>query len=866
MNFVFSAPASASRSLKALLISFSIIAISAFASNAAQIPKIFSSANPTWINPILESAQRVNSREVSEGYYFTLVDMQEHVEKEVSYLHYCKQIISESGVQNASQISVDFDPSFQKLEFHKIIIWRNGKPSNRLNLKAFKVIANEEDLSRFIYQGTYSAYLILDDIRKGDKIEYSYSITGRNPIFKGKFSKELYLQGYTAINKAYLSVVCSSSRNLNFKYFNKVHSPKIESFNGMKRYTWEALMVKAAIQEENQPSWYNDFKRVQISDYQNWKEVAIWANELNKPITSFSGALASRVQALKKKNVGNLSGYFRDAVTLVQDEVRYMGVEMGVYSHKAHNPQKVFDQRYGDCKDKSLLLMSILEFGGIKANMALINTYYQDKVASYLPSPLNFNHAVVIAYVGGKQIWVDPTISGQGGKGTDLWFPNYRMALIVSPGSNTLSTIPEVAAGFSTMRETFTVDSATMGATLYVKTKYTGNMAESVRSSLANQSITEAEKSYLDYYARLYKEIEAVDTVKINDNRGKNELEIEEFYKIDNFLKREKDKSGCKGEFYAYQIENVLPKVAATRKSPAYLNYQYSISYTASIVLPGGWRIEPENKEISRSQYRLYYRTFTVGDTLNLDYQYSLTADHIPTSDVKQVVKDVEDIDNNYLGFSFTYNPDATKAGGGTNYPMLLFALFILASGVYAIIRIATMHTATEMPEYEPAGIGGWLIFLAFSLLATVIRPLYFVISQEYFSSNLWAAYDGRQMVTAFKILLVFEVAGNILLSLGAAFCLFLMYKKRDIFPKVTGAVLGFSLIFALADTFLASVFLNIKDTTDANTVRGIIGSFVWIAYLSRSSRVKETFIIPYPEEYFEVQEEVEKKDEEIGV
>jgi transglutaminase-like putative cysteine protease len=36
-----------------------------------------------------------------------------------------------------------------------------------------------------------------------------------------------------------------------------------------------------------------------------------------------------------------------------------MGIEMGQYSHKANNPERVFKQRYGDCKDKSLLLVSM---------------------------------------------------------------------------------------------------------------------------------------------------------------------------------------------------------------------------------------------------------------------------------------------------------------------------------------------------------------------------------------------------------------------------------------------------------------------------------------------------------------------------
>jgi hypothetical protein len=96
--------------------------------------------------------------------------------------------------RTASSISIGFDPSFERLDVHEIIVWRNNVAVNRLSTRSFKVIADEKELSRFIYQGSYSAYCILDDIRKGDKIEYSYTVTGRNPIFNNKFFRELYFQ------------------------------------------------------------------------------------------------------------------------------------------------------------------------------------------------------------------------------------------------------------------------------------------------------------------------------------------------------------------------------------------------------------------------------------------------------------------------------------------------------------------------------------------------------------------------------------------------------------------------------------------------------------------------------------------------
>src|SRR5690606_27147644 len=128
--------------------------------------------------------RRANLKEISEGYYQLLFEEQRHVEKQTVYRHIIRQIVSEAGIQNGSEITVEYDPSYEKLQFHQVIIRRNGQVINRVDPSKFKVLQQETELSMFIYSGIHSAYLIVEDVRKGDQIEYAYSIIGENPIYK----------------------------------------------------------------------------------------------------------------------------------------------------------------------------------------------------------------------------------------------------------------------------------------------------------------------------------------------------------------------------------------------------------------------------------------------------------------------------------------------------------------------------------------------------------------------------------------------------------------------------------------------------------------------------------------------------------
>jgi transglutaminase-like putative cysteine protease len=91
-----------------------------------------------------------------------------------------------------------------------------------------------------------------------------------------------------------------------------------------------------------------------VSEYESWKQVADWASALFPFPAVLSQDLQKRIADIKAKHAlpaDQLSAVLR----FVQDDVRYMGIEMGVHSHKPHPPAQVFRQRFGDCKDKAYL-------------------------------------------------------------------------------------------------------------------------------------------------------------------------------------------------------------------------------------------------------------------------------------------------------------------------------------------------------------------------------------------------------------------------------------------------------------------------------------------------------------------------------
>ncbi|WP_428329217.1 DUF3857 domain-containing protein [Mucilaginibacter sp.] len=827
-----------------------IIVLSFTAAHAAQ-PVVHLSPKPSWLSICKPYDKKPALRTVEDGYFFALIEHQVEVEKQADYHHIIREIVSETGIQNGSEISVSFDPAFEKLDFHSVTVWRDGKSQNRLKVSAFKVLADEKDLSNFIYQGTYSALCILDDIRKGDRIEYSYTITGRNPIFNNKFCGFLYLQSYQTVAHQYAALIVSAQHKLNMKAFNELSKPSITDVGGSKKYEWEDFQIKPALYDENEPGWYDARAYVQVSDYNSWAEVNDWAQSINPAKTDIKGELAERIAKLKLDAGNDKEKYFRNAVKTVQDEVRYMGIEIGQYSHRANNPEKVFTQRYGDCKDKSLLLVSMLRANGIDANMVLVNSNGGD-IGTFIPANNVFDHAVVVAQVNGKPVWVDATISYQRGAGTAIYFPNYGKGLVLKPGNNALAVIPDSKTGKIVCEDKFTIKDEKSPVKFEVKTTYTLNQADKIRYRLASAGMAETEKNYLKYYSGIYNKIESKDSVVVIDNEDKNELTTIEKYEITDYFKKDSVSGKYEAGFYANGIKEQLPDITNQTKTPISVNYPFNEDYTVKVILKSGWDIPDAHNSISRDAYRFSSAYSASGNTLTLNYQFAYLKGVIPVNKLAEFKKDIKELSDNALSYSISYSPGGSSSNNtDVNQWMLNMVLLIVLLLGFVGYRIYHQQTPPLVFTYGNSfiSVGGWLILVAIGLFVTPVTVIMAFVNTRYLQVSVWDNLGAYRYGNSLKAQVIFEVAGETVLMCYAVFCLILLLNRRDILPKYIIGYFIFATSFFVADyAFVASVsHLKVPDSYITTITRSFIIGVVWISYFKKSTRVKQTFLVPYP-------------------
>lgn len=652
----------------------------------AQTKKPLVQKEPAWVTITnFDYNDKHLDDQAEDGFVNLVSEKQVSLQQQSTYVKTAFKILSETGVQNSSEVNVNFDPSYSQLIFHTIRIIRGNEIINKLQPSKIKVIQQEDELNRHLYNGSLSAVLFLEDVRKGDIIEYSYTIRGFNPVFKGKYAGIFETSFAVPMYNLYYKLLVPDGRTVQIKNSLTGVAYETNKVGNETSYEWKLNKVPCIHEQDRLPSWYDPYSMIMVSEYKNWKEVSDWASQLFPFNGKLSPGMQNKIKEIQASNA-TTEKQILAALRFVQDDVRYMGIEMGQNSHRPNSPDKIFTQRFGDCKDKSYLLCTLLRAMGVHADPVMINTTYKKTIMEWLPFPGAFDHVTVRVLYNNRYYWFDPTISYQRGNIDAISYPNYHCGLVISDTTSMLTSIPLQNKGMVNVKEEFNIPDMSGNARLVVKTEYTGSFADDIRDQFNSSSISQLKKTFREYYAHYYEKIEA-DSLRYNDDDSSGKFTTTEYYSIANLWEME---DGVKKSYFApFVINGVLRKPKeAKRTMPFALMYPAKYQEEVIINVPEEWKGDEslENFNCSafklRAQYACFYRKF------KLKYEYETLKDHVSPDEADAFFASYKKADEN-LEYSLSKETDEAqvkkisenKSGRHVNFVYVVCLVGILFGG-----------------------------------------------------------------------------------------------------------------------------------------------------------------------------------------
>jgi len=371
---------------------------------------------------------------------------------------------TDRGARDNQEVLVRYVPGEQEVEIREARIFRRTAGDEIEVSQASG--RDDRDLSEPWYGLYYDAraeVVSFDNLRAGDVIEVQYTVADIS--YQNDMADtygELAMIGDVLPKRTWdYTLIAPATRSF---YFNQPHVPglshQVERQGNEMVYRWAASNVARVDIEPAMPGLTEVAPYLHVSTYQSWQEVGRW----------YWSLVLDQLQSdpsIKKAAAEVTAGLRGDAEKVralhrfVIEKTRYVGLEFGIHGYKPYPVSQVLLRRFGDCKDKALLLVALLREQGIESELVLLRSRRAGLVDSQPASLAIFDHA--ITYVPRLDLYLDATAEFAGVSELPSQDQGV-MVLRVGWGKTTLATTPVLPASANRAVRTWKVALAADGS------------------------------------------------------------------------------------------------------------------------------------------------------------------------------------------------------------------------------------------------------------------------------------------------------------------------------------------------------------------------------------------------------------------
>jgi tetratricopeptide (TPR) repeat protein len=415
------------------------------------------------------------------------------------------------GLQALSNIVLPWKPDTDVLTVHKCQLLRGNQVIDLLaGGRKFEVMRRENNLEYAALDGMLSATLQPEGGEVGDILNLAFSVKRESRLIKGP---ELLLNDLADGPNARVEVRAAWDKSVPIRWRasqDASGAKEVRVGNDME-VTWVGEKLEPLDQADNVPTRFWRLPEIEFSSYKSWNDVSrtlapLYAEATALPTDSPLKSEARAIAAASTDPVARLEATLK----LVQDRVRYVYLGMGDGNLKPAAADLTWQRRFGDCKGKTALLITLLRELGIEAEPVAVTTLAGDRVADYLPKVGAFNHVIVRARAGGNTWWLDGAGSGTWRR-ADLAMPNYGWGLPVTARGDSLLRMAAAPAAEPVLVNSVFIDAREgihTDVPFKAEVNFRGATAAALHAQLSQLTTTNRDQALRSYWEKQYDFVE----------------------------------------------------------------------------------------------------------------------------------------------------------------------------------------------------------------------------------------------------------------------------------------------------------------------------------------------------------------------
>ncbi|MEZ8657276.1 DUF3857 domain-containing protein [Vibrio splendidus] len=366
-----------------------------------------------------------------------------------------------------------FDPNYQQVFIQAAAsvspsgVVKQITPSQvqLLNTGSYNTFSSQKELA-----------LAIPGLEKGSVAVLKYQVVTKRSMMEHDWAEELFTQKNYPIAAYKLNVSWSNESSM---FWSKdSEAVECEQFNNT--LDCQGLDIPA-FEGDYQVLWRDGINRVSLGSLNSWQDVA--------DLASTTMAAASTDQTGLDDLFLKLTVWAKSTdekieriLAFVSRDVRYVSLSEFGHAMTPHDIAETIENRFGDCKDKSTLLLSLLNKLNLDPELVLVATNRNDPERIIIPSMLAFNHVIVCFEYDGQRYCVDPTDSQTHWQHTPAWVQG-KVSLPLTARTQ-LGLVQKSPYRWKIHNQTKIVFDEFGGQKETQKRSYVGEYAAAVRSNL----------------------------------------------------------------------------------------------------------------------------------------------------------------------------------------------------------------------------------------------------------------------------------------------------------------------------------------------------------------------------------------------
>ncbi len=357
--------------------------------------------------PLAEVKQFIASLDKHKYQQYTQVSYKAEVsvnlQKSVTHIEDIYYFPDDEAIQNYGSDYLSFNEALEQLDIFRLI---TISPKGEVHAFSPEDLKYKDDNSYSIFSSYKHAVYAFPHLEAGSFAVLEFAISRDLQKDESDWYREFYPQN--TYDRENFQVDIHWSKDFPVHWQNTNPLTHCEADEQARHLTCSAKQLPK-VETDARVFWADQLGHISLGQFSSWHQAAARAE------THFAKSQTGDLSAVRRqvKNLTAEKHALEDKITsitqFVAQKIQYISLSEYGNAVTPHSVLRTLNKRMGDCKDKSALLVEMLQEIGVQAHPVLVATERLKLPSSPIPSLGVFDHMVVCFKQAKQTYCVDPT-------------------------------------------------------------------------------------------------------------------------------------------------------------------------------------------------------------------------------------------------------------------------------------------------------------------------------------------------------------------------------------------------------------------------------------------------------------------------